>query len=242
MMKKIAILSALALSAGLAQGTLLTYTPSFDAGQYTNTSAITAYDVDGANLGEGIVDGTPSFTDTYYFLDADTGIKFNVDFTFTVSGGNLGTGNGIGVDGGTYDWIDEGESVTISVFNLVVDTSGYIDNSISGLSGPVTVASSALGINEFSVASISAADPAFVSDGTTTDSVVATPYFFGTTLSTTTGEGILSFVAGVDGDTRVRLSEWQPYIEINVVPEPATLGLVAAFGGGILVIRHRFMI
>lgn len=35
---------------------------------------------------------------------------------------------------------------------------------------------------------------------------------------------------------------WLDNISVTVIPEPATLGLVAVFGGGVLFIRRRFMI
>ncbi len=51
--------------------------------------------------------------------------------------------------------------------------------------------------------------------------------------------GVLA-IDGAAGNDRMRFRDFT--ISGTVVPEPATIGLVAAFGGGILFIRRRFMI
>ncbi|MGJ8656607.1 MAG: PEP-CTERM sorting domain-containing protein [Akkermansiaceae bacterium] len=228
-------------TASVGHAAIMSYNPTFSGNTEggPNTSGTTPYDANGSGLSEGLTPGTATYNDTYSFLDSTTGIAFSVDFTFTATGGNLGGGNGIGV---ADNWIDEGESLTIALSSLVVDTSGYIDGTIGGLTGPVGVGSSAFGIHTFSLTSLSAVDPGFVSDGTTTDSVLASSYVFGSgnSLSNTTGEGTLSFVAGVEGDTRFRLTGWKPYIELDIVavPEPSSTALLG-LGGLALILRRR---
>jgi hypothetical protein len=64
-------------------------------------------------------------------------------------------------------------------------------------------------------------------------------------LSGITGASSVEFRLGL-GDTRdsTARAAWIQGIQLNgtVIPEPATLGLLGAFGGGMLFIRRRFMI
>lgn len=50
----------------------------------------------------------------------------------------------------------------------------------------------------------------------------------------------IAFSGGTAGSSGHHL--WLDNVAVSAIPEPATLGLIAAFGGGILFIRRRFMI
>ena len=58
----------------------------------------------------------------------------------------------------------------------------------------------------------------------------------------------IRFLTNGDGDGGLRVDEmriatdWNSAVNGMMIPEPATLGLVAVFGGGVLFIRRRFMI
>jgi hypothetical protein len=58
-------------------------------------------------------------------------------------------------------------------------------------------------------------------------------------VGTSTADGLLSvdFSAGGTGDAAAL-----NFISMEAIPEPAALGLIAVFGGGILFVRRRFMI
>ncbi len=49
-------------------------------------------------------------------------------------------------------------------------------------------------------------------------------------------------IEGVDWVLTQDQTDGKDWVQLTVIPEPATLGLVAAFGGGILFIRRRFLI
>ena len=64
-----------------------------------------------------------------------------------------------------------------------------------------------------------------------------------TTVAADIGKTIEGRVRTVDlnkvgGSIQLLADDWQ----VTAIPEPATLGLLGAFGGGILFIRRRFMI
>lgn len=63
----------------------------------------------------------------------------------------------------------------------------------------------------------------------------------------TDGGGLTSIsevLVAVEGTTAWSAGEYVgvDYMQLDVIPEPATLGLVAAFGAGIMFVRRRFMI
>ncbi|WP_372807623.1 hypothetical protein [Pontiella sp.] len=64
------------------------------------------------------------------------------------------------------------------------------------------------------------------------------------------GADLIAAGASADDELRVNFYSknnsnsisWLDNVSVTVIPEPATLGLVAAFGGSVLFIRRRFMI
>jgi hypothetical protein len=78
-------------------------------------------------------------------------------------------------------------------------------------------------------------DPAIVVDYNVTDTDGDVGQFIiGTFTADATEEQLISFVSGAPQLNAIQL-------RTTAIPEPATIGLVAAFGGGILIIRRRFM-
>ena len=63
-----------------------------------------------------------------------------------------------------------------------------------------------------------------------------------TTLASVVADFGSVFKSSALGDANLQAVENSGVITVSVIPEPATLGLVAAFGGGILFMRRRFMI
>ncbi|VGO18172.1 PEP-CTERM sorting domain-containing protein [Pontiella sulfatireligans] len=61
----------------------------------------------------------------------------------------------------------------------------------------------------------------------------------GSALDNITAAGFFEEGGVVDSNARARVKF--DTLTVEVIPEPATLGLVAAFGGGIILIRRRFM-
>ncbi|MDZ8118782.1 PEP-CTERM sorting domain-containing protein [Pontiella agarivorans] len=53
---------------------------------------------------------------------------------------------------------------------------------------------------------------------------------------------VITFAVNGDADESRNSNRWYPTAQIVAIPEPATLGLVAACGAGILFIRRRFML
>lgn len=59
---------------------------------------------------------------------------------------------------------------------------------------------------------------------------------------TVTGAGNLAFAPGVDTSVwSFNVDETNKILTVTAIPEPATLGLIALFGGGMLFVRRKFM-
>ncbi|MDF7800151.1 PEP-CTERM sorting domain-containing protein [Pontiellaceae bacterium B1224] len=237
----------------------ITYNPEFnlDEAAVSNPYAIAANTVTPVN--SAISDGTASTS--YVFNDAATGLSFSFDLNYS---GTVNQENGSRLQLNSSPTVSQ--SVTIEFGAITVDTSGYIHGTIGGITGPVNASATSAGFNYFLAESFSnsgSVEPyniLTIDDGTgsltsyTTDPAAAGSAPAGATVidlpagnqvitlaSTTINE--ITFTATQDINGAVRLSDLGSTIQLDVqaVPEPATLGLVALFGGGVLFIRRRFM-
>ncbi|VGO13844.1 hypothetical protein PDESU_02401 [Pontiella desulfatans] len=232
------LLSGLCLGARAA---FVTYTPNFDVSSDANTSATTAYAVDGTLLDTGIVDDGVSTVDaeTFYFEDSTTGIKFSYTLTITAIDGFLnpqpvaagfGVGNaGKGETAAVTGWLDtdtsdsEEEYLTFAITGLSVDFSGYIADSIPGVTTP-SLNSTAVGISGFGLSSYTVDKTDItLTDGTNPTYVGQPGATFSIdglgSLSDETGEMTISVGnMGVEtGDDRIRLSHVTTRVELDVI-------------------------
>jgi hypothetical protein len=243
-----------------AFGVVVTFQPILDADQQTNTSGTTPYganNTDGGLAPAGIPNNTQtSYTDTYFFADTVTGIGFSLDVRWVANGGgNLNPNNNIlGV--GDSD-IQIGESITVTVDNLVVDTSSYNPGSIAGLpSWNVEVDTFALGFHSLNHGSFNQND-----DGTPADDTIFSVTDGVTTFTGTDNNG--TFVFNSEGfsfpslgdtsdtftyslgagspDPTIRLSAQRFRVQLDVVsvPEPSGTLLLLAGACGTLFLRRR---
>ncbi|MDF7800839.1 PEP-CTERM sorting domain-containing protein [Pontiellaceae bacterium B1224] len=243
-MKKIlCVLSAGLLAAGVAQAENITYA---DGAIINDAQTIGGADrlLQNADATVTITNGG-SLTITTTTTTAGSLIGQLAEVAFIIDGGafnlnssaNLILGNGTGGDG-TIDLRDGTLSLT---------TTGDIVLARDGSTGVITIRGGVATLDQPVFDTYFPDDPGAgsidfadkigggASDGTLTIAGADLAYFQGLYSGddlTYNGDNSAAFssVFSVDGST------------LSVVPEPATLGLVAVFGGGILFIRRRFMI
>ncbi|MDF7809090.1 PEP-CTERM sorting domain-containing protein [Pontiellaceae bacterium B12219] len=232
----------------MSSAAIVTYSPEFnlDEAAVSNPYAIAANTV--TPVESAIVDGTTSTS--YAFADAATGLAFSFELNYS---GEVDQNNGSRLE---IRPTAPPETVTIAFGAITVDTSGYISGSIGGITGPVNASVSSAGFNYFlaesftdSILTVNDGSSDIVyytvgeSSGTSPSGIELAANNQVITLASATDNEI-TFTATHDGNGAVRLSDLGSTIQLNVtaVPEPATLGLVALFGGGVLFIRRRFMI
>ncbi len=224
---------------------VITFTPLLDADNQANTSSATAYDANNntqANGNAGIVDdgSTSTYSDTFHFLDASSGIQFSFDLIWDGNGDALNpTSLALGVGSNTA--INPSESLTITVANLDVDLTGYLAGSIGSITN----------------ASLSSASVAF-------DEVLFTDFDFSTvvqiagTSTITFGDDDGNFDAGIDGltvnetsltfsrdgsseDTGFNISSTEFRVTMDItqaVPEPGN-GVVLLLAAASAMCRNR---
>ncbi|MDF7809500.1 PEP-CTERM sorting domain-containing protein [Pontiellaceae bacterium B12219] len=238
----------------------ITYNPEFnlDENAVSNPYAIAADTVTAVE--SAISDGTASTS--YVFNDATTGLSFSFDLNYS---GTVDQQDGNRLELRPSGPVPVSESVTIAFGTISVDTSGYISGSIGGITGPVYASVTSAGFDYFLAESFSNSGTEnpynilTIDDGTgsltsyTTDPAAA-PFAPGTVIDLTGGnqdiyltattDNEITFTCTQDMNGAIRLSDLGSTIEFEVtaIPEPATLGLIAAFGGGLLAVRRWFLI
>ncbi|MDQ8196463.1 hypothetical protein QEH59_18685, partial [Coraliomargarita sp. SDUM461004] len=116
----------------------ITYNPEFnlDDDAVSNPYGISANTV--TLVESAISDGTTSTS--YSFSDATTGLAFSFELIYS------GTVN---QSGGTRLQLFPTESVAIAFGSITIDTSGYIDGTIGGITGPVSASVTSAGFTYF---------------------------------------------------------------------------------------------
>ncbi|MDF7823597.1 PEP-CTERM sorting domain-containing protein [Pontiellaceae bacterium B12227] len=245
----------------ISSAAIVTYTPEFNLDDAAVPASIPIAANTVTPVNSAIVDGTTSTS--YAFTDAATGLSFSYDLNYS---GTVDQQDGNRLELRPAPAVAVSESITIAFGAITVDTSGYISGSIGGITGPVNASVTSAGFNYFLAESFSNSGTInpynilTIDDGTgsltsyTTDPLAAgsapagatvidlTPGNQVITLAATTINEI-TFTATQDINGAVRPSDLGSTIELEVtaIPEPATLGMVALFGGGVLFIRRRFM-
>lgn len=159
-----------AIVAQTASADIITFSPVLDFdNQMNNSSLASPYDANNplqSRARSGIVDdGSTSYSDIYFFRDASTGIEFSFSVTWDAA---LGINPGTSVVGvGTNSTFELGESMTISLSELNVDLSNYIDGSVNGISNP-TLASSSLAFRQINFNNFDATTIVDISSPSTT--------------------------------------------------------------------------
>ncbi|QDV68953.1 hypothetical protein Poly24_26660 [Rosistilla carotiformis] len=144
--RTMAVLASLGLMV-TANADIITFSPVLDMTSTANTSSpMTPYVANNmvqAQGPTGIPDNvSPTYSDTYFFRDAGTGIEFSIDMTWNAAMGlNLNTG-GSALGLGSNSVIGSGELVTIGLSGLSVDLTNYIDGSFNMISNPTLGATS----------------------------------------------------------------------------------------------------
>lgn len=170
----------------------------------------------------------------------------------TVSGGLLtfsGTGNQFLGDGGAGTLTLDGGIVTMSSATLRMADDAGSSGTLNLLSGSLDAATLSMGNGTAGIlidegymkvdnnrnglfSSLASAGSITVNGGLIDDSALASVYTSGAN-SYDTGAGIIKW--GYDSTTN------ETAVWAVAVPEPATLGMIGAFGGGLLIVRRRFM-
>jgi hypothetical protein len=228
-MNKLGILGLMLVGAVTAQAGLVTL--DFRGGLADNTVFYRSYDV------TGITGVTALFT-------ADLPVSGSAS-TFTTSG--AGGANGIGMTGGIDNSdFDNGETFRLSVQLYT----GYTDENNRGteVTDLYTVSTLGASMRIRTTGSYGLALTNTVG-GVGTSFDVVTPEADGVGSSNTTVDysfGPLAvtsplIVTSIGNDNGAPYVQQLKTMDFNIIPEPATLGLVAAMGGGLLFIRRRFM-
>lgn len=241
-MKKMKIAAGvICLIAASAQAGLV-----YDIEVLTQTDAAVANEAVTANAGNN-VDMTGGFGSDLSTNPANNGTEVSHAFTFFDAANNVnwgflltitsgtgtdidGFGNGMGIVGnGSNDW-DPGDSATFAISGLfaTANNAGESVDSFSILLDRVNMTGFTDAEGSYSV----------LANGSTLNSTAV-----GLDLGADADSSIVvTALTGTGPDNKWRFGKVGVNADITVIPEPATLGLVAAFGGGILFIRRRLMI
>lgn len=173
--------------------------------------------------------------------------------THTYAGGALTVGQSVSIDY-TYANIASGERVGIRLLDGITteaefsflgggdywshtDTAsaGYTDTSMRWNGGDIIqVAFTLTGANSYSMSITAGSNPGFAQGGDNNPNPGAFLESWSGTFTGSSIDGIQVFTAGGDGSD-------QRFDNLSVIPEPATISLVGAFGLGALFLRRRLM-
>lgn len=182
----------------------------------------------GSDLSTNPADNGTEVSHAFSFLDVENNVNWGFTLTMTGSGNIDGSGSGLGILDTAFD---PGESATFA---------------LSGLYATANNPGETANINSMLISGF------FINGFTNDDS----KYYLtggGSTIPITTGN-ITDLGASSDASIFVDNqgdgltdNSWKPNklgvtADISVIPEPATLGMVALFGGSILWIRRRLML
>ncbi len=171
------------------------------------------------------VNGTSVSHDFTYF-DAANNVNWGYTLTITAAADMDGYGNGFGVTGNGSNDFDPGDSATLSLSSAFA-TANNAGESVDGFSILLdrVQMTGYTGGGSYSV----------LANGSTLSGIDS-----GLDLGADADSSIVVTALTGTGDNKWRFGKVGVHTDINVIPEPATLGLVAMMGGGILMIRRRF--
>jgi hypothetical protein len=150
--------------------------------------------------------------------------------TWPVNYGNAGSGSVLSTQGqGNANALENGESITFTVSGSATLVSGFSLNLVDfSYDNRLANGGSSFGVED--------------TDGNVVEQKISNTSLFGTIdgtgISLGAGEAMtFRTIAGNDGGAGLNGFTF----DVVAIPEPATLGLVAVFGGGVLFIRRLFM-
>ncbi|WPJ96625.1 PEP-CTERM sorting domain-containing protein [Coraliomargarita algicola] len=214
----------------VSSATSITYNPEFnlDDDAVSNPYAISANTA--TPVESAISDGTASTS--YSFSDATTGLAFSFDLNYSGVVDQEGSNNRL--------QLNPGESMTIAFGSITIDTSGYLDGTIGGITGPVNASVTSAGFTYFLAESFT--DSILTVNNGSSDIVY---YTAGETSGTSPSgielaaenqdiflagvtDNLINFTATHDANGAIRLSDLGSSIvfEVTSIPEPATSALL----------------
>ncbi len=182
----------------------------------------------GADLSTNPANNGTSVSHAFTYFDAANNVTWGYTLTLTAAADMDGFGNGFGVTGnGNNDW-NPGDSATLSLSGqfATANNAGESVDSFSILLDRVQMTGFTDAQGAYSV----------LANGSTLNSTVG-----GLDLGTDADSSIVvTALTGAGPDNKWRFGKVGVHTEVTVIPEPATMGMLGAFGVGILWIRRRF--
>ena len=232
---KITIMAACCIAAVTAQGAVINYTQSFDLGDVA--SSVAELTTSGTPVQ---MDGGVNYPTVYEAGDYFGGALVNggaLELWCRSTGGNSVAFFDLG------SALDTADGASVKVDFTAVESARNLNNG----SYVISVYDGLSDVTEYS------SSPSFWSVdnapmASTTITIVDASYYIGgehaesvtlSGLSNTSGNLYLSIMANdISGDATLGSID---NLVVTQIPEPATIGLVAAMGGGMLFVRRRFM-